>query len=70
MTINANGFGPALLIRQSSDIHWPHPKVCNKYRHSSIYAVNVGTHKETQKQKLRKSRLLSSTEGEANMIEL
>ena len=34
------------------------------YRHSSIYAVNVGT------QKPRKSRLPSSTKGEENRIEL
>ena len=36
-----------------------------KYRHSSIYAVNVGT----QKTKC-KLRLLSSTKGEENRIEL
>ena len=41
------------------------------YRHSSIYPVNVGTHKKTRsKQKPRKSRLLSSTKGEENRIEL
>ena len=32
------------------------------YRHSSFYTVNVGTHKKT--------RLLSSTKGEENRIEL
>ena len=42
-----------------------------KYRHSLIYAVNVGTHKKKHgKQKPRKSRLLSSTKGEENRIEL
>ena len=41
------------------------------YRHSSIYAVNVGTHKKNYgKQKPRKSRLLSSSNGEENRIEL
>ena len=42
----------------------------NYYRHSSIYAVNVGTQKKTQKQKPCKSRLLSVTKGDENMIEL
>ena len=42
-----------------------------RYRHSSIYAVNVGTHKKkTQKRKPHKSWLLSSTKGEANRIQL
>ena len=40
------------------------------YRHSSIYAINVGTQKKTWRQKPRKSRLLSSTKGEENKIEL
>ena len=40
------------------------------YRHTLIYAVNVGTHKKTQNQKPRKSRLLKSTKGEKNRIEL
>ena len=41
------------------------------YRHSSIYAVNVGTHKKTaESEKPRKQRLLSSTKGEENRIEL
>ena len=41
------------------------------YRHSSISAVNVGTHtKKTWKQKPHKSRLRSSTKREDNMIEL
>ena len=40
------------------------------YRHSSIYAVNVGTQKKKmQKQKPCKSRLLSSTKGEESRIE-
>ena len=40
-------------------------------RHSSIYAVNVGTHKNKPwKQKPPKSRLLSSTKGEENRLEL
>ena len=40
------------------------------YRHSSIYAVNVGTHKKNRgKRKPRKSRLLS-TKWEKNRIEL
>ena len=40
------------------------------YRHSSIYAVNVGTHKKKRgKQKPSKSRLLSSTKGDKNRIE-
>ena len=30
----------------------------SRYRHSSIYAVNVGTHKKQGKRKPRKSRLL------------
>ena len=34
-----------------------------KYRHSSIYTVNVRTHTKQRKQKPRKSRLLSSTKG-------
>ena len=43
----------------------------DKYRHSSIYAVNVGTHmyKNRGKRKPRKLRLLSSTKGEENRIE-
>ena len=45
-------------------------KTESKYRHSSIYAVNVGTQKKTLKKKPRKSRLLSSTNGEENRIEL
>ena len=41
------------------------------YRHSWIYAVNVGTHKNPpESKKPRKSRLLSSTKGEENRIEL
>ena len=40
------------------------------YRHSSIYAVNVGTLKKNAEAKSRKSRLLSSTKGEENSIEL
>ena len=41
------------------------------YKHSSIYAVNVGTQKTNpQKQKPRKSRLLSSTKEEKNRIDL
>ena len=40
------------------------------YRHFSIYAVNLGRHKKAQKQKPRKPRLLSSTKGEENRIEL
>ena len=47
--------------------------VCQKspkdYRHSLIYAVNVGTHKKTLNQKLRKFWLLSSTKGEEIRIE-
>ena len=39
-------------------------------RHSSIYAFNVGTHKKRGKGKPHKSRLLSSTKGEENRIEL
>ena len=36
-----------------------------------IYAVNVGTHKKNHgKQKPRKSRLLSSTKGEEDRIQL
>ena len=43
----------------------------SNYRHSSIYAVNVRTQeKKTQKQKPCKSRLLSSTKGEENRLEL
>ena len=45
-------------------------KIIYNYRHSLIYAVNLKTHKKTQKQKLRKLRLLSSTKGEENRIEL
>jgi hypothetical protein len=48
------------------------PTLCQfikySYRHSSIYTGNVGTHKKQGKQKLRKSRLLSSTNGEENRI--
>ena len=41
------------------------------YRHSSIYAFNVGTQKRKPwKQKPRESRLLSSTKGEENRVEL
>ena len=41
------------------------------YRHFSIYAGNVETKKrKPQKQKLHKWRLLSSTKGEDNRIEL
>ena len=41
------------------------------YRHSSIYAVNMGTHKKKWgKRKPRKLRFLNSTEGEENRIEL
>ena len=41
------------------------------YRHSSIYTVNVGTHtNKPRKQKLCKSRLLSSTKGEENRTEV
>ena len=39
------------------------------YKHSSIYAVNVGTQNNPQKQKPRKSKLLSSIKGEENRIE-
>ena len=46
------------------------PKAKSLYRHSSIYVVNVGTHKKTRKQKPGKLRLLSSTKGEENKIEL
>ena len=42
----------------------------NMYRHSLVYAFNVGTHKKNQKQKPCKSRLLSSNKGEENRIEL
>ena len=42
----------------------------SNYRHSSIYAVNVGTQKKCEKQNTRKSRLLSSTKGEENRIEI
>ena len=42
----------------------------NEYRHSSILAVNVGTHKNQGKQKLSKLRLVSSTKGEEDRIEL
>ena len=42
----------------------------SQYRHSLIYAVNVGLKKKPQKQKPRKSRLLSSTKGEENRIDL
>ena len=41
-----------------------------QYRHSSIYIVNVGTQKNRGKQQPRKSRLLSSSKGEENRIEL
>ena len=36
----------------------------NMYRHSLVYAFNVGTHKKNQKQKPCKSRLLRSAKGE------
>ena len=42
----------------------------SSYRHSLIYAVNVGTHKKRGKLKPHKLRLLSSTKGEENRIEL
>ena len=42
----------------------------SKYRHSSIYAVNMGTQKKTAEAIPPKSRLLSSTKGEENRIEL
>ena len=35
-----------------------------------MYAVNVGTHKKMWKQKPRKLRLLDSTKGEENRVEL
>ena len=42
----------------------------NKYRHSSIYAAKVGTHKKMKKHKQCKLMLLSSsTKGEENRIE-
>ena len=37
---------------------------------SSMYTVNVGTQKKCGKRKPRKSKLLSSTKGEENRIEL
>ena len=40
------------------------------YRHSPIYAINVGHKKKLRKQKPCKSRLLSSTKEEENGIEL
>ena len=54
--------------------HSDNNKTCTSvifiYRHSSIYAVNLGTQKNRGKQKPRKSRLFSSTKGEENRIEL
>ena len=44
-------------------------QVIKQCKHSSIYAVNVGTHKKRGKQKPDKSRLLGSTKGEENGIE-
>ena len=44
-----------------------------EYRHSSIYAVNVGTHKKTTESENRVNRgylVISSTKGEENRIEL
>ena len=41
-----------------------------EYRHSSIYAVNVGTHEKMQKQKLRNGGYLVVLNGEENRIEL
>ena len=41
-----------------------------EYRHSSIYAVNVGTHRKfAESDNCKKSRLLS-TKGKENRIEL
>ena len=40
------------------------------YRHFLIYTLILGTHKKHGEQKPRKSRLLSSTKGEENRIEL
>ena len=42
----------------------------SQYRHSSIYAVNVGTQKKTAEAIPCKLRLPSSTKGEGNRIEL
>ena len=49
-------------------MHNTHPGP--QYRHSLIYAVNVGTQKNHGKGKLRKLGLLSSTKGKENRIEL
>ena len=52
------------------DVHKVVHQYFLEYKHSSIYAVNVGTHKKRGKRKPHKSRLLSSTKGEENRIEL
>ena len=43
-----------------------------RHRHSSIYAINVGTHKKKRNRENRVNRgyLFSSTKGEENRIEL